>query len=108
ERPRRSDAPRCNLAPLAQSEASVTKQHVRYMTILFDNDTMMSIRSNTHPQVVRDRLVGARSSMTRDKVVLAYSAGLDTSIAIRWLQDRGPAVVASTVDGGRSASRGTI
>src|SRR5947208_12213049 len=62
---------------------------------------MMSIRSNTHPQVVRERLVGARSPMTRDKVVLAYSGGLDTSVAIRWLQDRGMDVVTLTIDVGQ-------
>src|SRR5207249_2868708 len=39
-------------------------------------------------------MVGARSPMTRDKVVLAYSGGLDTSVAIRWLQDRGLVAVA--------------
>ena len=32
------------------------------------------------------------------KVVLAYSGGLDTSVAIRWLKDRGWDVVAFTVD----------
>src|SRR3979409_1141435 len=79
----------------------VTKQHVRYLTILFDNDTMMSIRSNTDPRVLRQRMVGARSPMTRDKVVLAYSGGLDTSVAIRWLQDRGLDVVALTIDVGQ-------
>src|SRR5436309_14726420 len=46
-------------------------------------------------------LVGARSPMTRDKVVLAYSGGLDTSVAIRWLQDRGMDVVTLTIDVGQ-------
>src|SRR5207249_3343854 len=39
--------------------------------------------------------------MTRDKVVLAYSGGLDTSVAIRWLQDRGMDVVTLTIDVGQ-------
>jgi argininosuccinate synthase len=33
-----------------------------------------------------------------NKVVLAYSGGLDTSVAIRWLKDKGWDVVAFTVD----------
>src|SRR2546423_13479515 len=32
------------------------------------------------------------------KVVLAYSGGLDTSVAIRWLRDQGWDVIAFTVD----------
>src|SRR2546429_6632387 len=32
------------------------------------------------------------------KVVLAYSGGLDTSVAIRWLKDHGWDVIAFTVD----------
>ena len=39
--------------------------------------------------------------MTKDKVILAYSGGLDTSVAIRWLQDRGLDVVALTIDVGQ-------
>jgi len=39
--------------------------------------------------------------MSRNKVVLAYSGGLDTSVAIQWLQDRGFDVVALTVDVGQ-------
>jgi argininosuccinate synthase len=34
----------------------------------------------------------------REKLVLAYSGGLDTSVAIKWLQDRGYEVVALTID----------
>jgi len=34
------------------------------------------------------------------KVVLAYSGGLDTSVAVRWLSDRGYEVIALTVDVG--------
>ena len=33
-----------------------------------------------------------------DKVVLAYSGGLDTSVAIRWLKEKGWDVVALTID----------
>ncbi len=39
--------------------------------------------------------------MSQNKVVLAYSGGLDTSVAIRWLQERGFDVVALTVDVGQ-------
>ena len=41
--------------------------------------------------------------MSQNKVILAYSGGLDTSVAIRWLQDRGFDVVALTVDVGQPA-----
>jgi len=41
--------------------------------------------------------------MSQNKVVLAYSGGLDTSVAIRWLQDRGFDVVALTADVGQPA-----
>jgi argininosuccinate synthase len=34
----------------------------------------------------------------RQKLVLAYSGGLDTSVAIRWLNDKGYHVVALTID----------
>jgi len=34
----------------------------------------------------------------REKLVLAYSGGLDTSVAIRWLTDQGHEVVALTID----------
>jgi argininosuccinate synthase len=41
-----------------------------------------------------------------EKIVLAYSGGLDTSVAIRWLrEDRGYDVVALTVDVGMDRSR---
>jgi argininosuccinate synthase len=39
--------------------------------------------------------------MTRPKVVLAYSGGLDTSVAIPWLSEKGMDVVAVTVDVGQ-------
>lgn len=38
--------------------------------------------------------------MSQNKVVLAYSGGLDTSVAIKWLQDQGYAVVACCLDVG--------
>lgn len=38
--------------------------------------------------------------MSEPKVVLAYSGGLDTSVAIKWLQDQGYAVVACCLDVG--------
>src|SRR2546425_8032827 len=41
-----------------------------------------------------------------EKIVLAYSGGLDTSVAIRWLkEERGYDVVALTVDVGMDRSR---
>src|SRR3979409_1704431 len=36
--------------------------------------------------------------MSNRKLVLAYSGGLDTSVAIRWLKDKGWDVIAFTVD----------
>ena len=36
--------------------------------------------------------------MTAEKLVLAYSGGLDTSVAIHWLRERGHDVVALTID----------
>src|SRR5687767_5394097 len=39
--------------------------------------------------------------MSNKKVVLAYSGGLDTSVAIPWLQDQGYDVVAVAVDVGQ-------
>ncbi len=46
--------------------------------------------------------------MSRSKVVLAYSGGLDTSVAIRWLQDRSFDVVALTVDVGQPGDLAAI
>ncbi len=46
--------------------------------------------------------------MSRNKVVLAYSGGLDTSVAIRWLQDRDYDVVALTLDVGQPGGLGGI
>ncbi len=40
-----------------------------------------------------------------EKVVLAYSGGLDTSVAVRWLADKGYEVVALTVDLGLDRER---
>ena len=38
--------------------------------------------------------------MTKKKVVLAYSGGLDTSVAVQWLTDQGYAVIACCLDVG--------
>ncbi|MDZ5472510.1 argininosuccinate synthase [Bacillus sp. 31A1R] len=38
--------------------------------------------------------------MGKEKVVLAYSGGLDTSVAIKWLEDQGYSVVACCLDVG--------
>lgn len=38
--------------------------------------------------------------MTKQKVVLAYSGGLDTSVAVKWLQEQGYDVVACCLDVG--------
>jgi argininosuccinate synthase len=42
------------------------------------------------------------------KVVLAYSGGLDTSVAIRWLQERGYEVIALTIDLGNEKDLQTV
>jgi argininosuccinate synthase len=42
------------------------------------------------------------------KVVLAYSGGLDTSVAIRWLQERGYDVIALTIDLGNEKDLRTV
>lgn len=36
--------------------------------------------------------------MSKEKIVLAYSGGLDTSVAIKWLVDEGYDVVAACLD----------
>ena len=42
-----------------------------------------------------------------DRVVLAYSGGLDTSVAVRWLiENEGVEVIAVAVDVGQAADRG--
>lgn len=38
--------------------------------------------------------------MSKPKVVLAYSGGLDTSVAIKWLEEQGYSVVACCLDVG--------
>src|SRR6266700_1077773 len=46
--------------------------------------------------------------MSARKVVLAYSGGLDTSVAIRWLKDKGWDVIAFTVDLGENKNLDAI
>jgi len=46
--------------------------------------------------------------MSRNRVVLAYSGGLDTSVAIRWLQERDYDVVALALDVGQPGGLGGI
>lgn len=43
---------------------------------------------------------GGNYKMQKQKVVLAYSGGLDTSVAIKWIQDQGYDVVACCLDVG--------
>jgi argininosuccinate synthase len=43
-----------------------------------------------------------------DKLILAYSGGLDTSVAVRWLTERGYRVVALTVDVGVDRDRAEL
>lgn len=45
-------------------------------------------------------LQGGNNIMSNPKVVLAYSGGLDTSVAIKWLGDQGYSVVACCLDVG--------
>lgn len=44
--------------------------------------------------------LGGNDNMSNKKVVLAYSGGLDTSVAIKWLQDKGYDVIAVCLDVG--------
>jgi argininosuccinate synthase len=43
-----------------------------------------------------------------ERVVLAYSGGLDTSVAVKWLAERGYDVIALTVDVGLDRDRATV
>ena len=38
--------------------------------------------------------------MSKEKIVLAYSGGLDTSVAIAWLKNKGYDVIACCIDVG--------
>ena len=48
------------------------------------------------------------SGMTQKKVVLAYSGGLDTSVCVRWLADRGWQVIAFCADVGQGEDFGPV
>jgi argininosuccinate synthase len=52
--------------------------------------------------------VSAEKLDNAKKVVLAYSGGLDTSVAIRWLKDKGWDVIAFTVDLGEKKDLAAI
>jgi len=53
--------------------------------------------------------MGKKTSSERDKVVLAYSGGLDTSVAIRWLQEKYDLdVIAVAVNVGQAPSNDDI
>lgn len=43
---------------------------------------------------------GGKRDMANEKIVLAYSGGLDTSVAINWLKDKGYDVIAACIDVG--------
>lgn len=43
-----------------------------------------------------------------DKIILAYSGGLDTSVAISWLKDKGYDVVACGIDVGEGKDMDAI
>ena len=56
-----------------------------------------------------DSMGKGKTGESRDKVVLAYSGGLDTSVAIRWLQERyGLDVIAVAVDVGQPPSNDDV
>ena len=53
--------------------------------------------------------MAARAKKVRDKVVLAYSGGLDTSVAIRWLQQNYDLdVIAVSINVGQPGDLGVI
>ena len=51
---------------------------------------------------------GSPDRVGKKKLVLAYSGGLDTSVAIRWLKDKGYDVVALTIDLGEKKDLDSI
>ncbi|MDR2846590.1 MAG: argininosuccinate synthase [Candidatus Methanoplasma sp.] len=58
---------------------------------------------------VQKKTGGSESKKARDKVVLAYSGGLDTSVAIRWLQDKyNLDVIAVAINVGQPPSKDDI
>ena len=52
--------------------------------------------------------MGNTTSTNKKKIVLAYSGGLDTSVAIKWLQDLGWDVITLVVDVGSNADLAAI
>ena len=46
----------------------------------------------------------AKASPKGEKVILLYSGGLDTSVIVRWLADKGYRVVCVTIDVGQQES----
>src|SRR5271165_7101657 len=65
-------------------------------------------RRNEAPAPAPAGAGGSRGRMTMaERVVLAYSGGLDTSVAVRWLiESEGVEVIAVAVDVGQAASSG--
>ena len=55
----------------------------------------------------RNRRTAERSQRMSKKVILAYSGGLDTSVAIKWLTTKGYDVVAYMADVGQEADFNT-
>lgn len=58
------------------------------------------IKYNLFLYKIETRLRGDFYHVRTEKVVLAYSGGLDTSVAIKWLQEQGYNVIACCLDVG--------
>ena len=70
-------------------------------------DRLRDVAGIVGPAQDRIEWEGRRGLNMSDRVVLAYSGGLDTSVAVRWLiEHEGVEVVAVAVDVGQSADRG--
>lgn len=57
----------------------------------------MNMMKNSHSRTIQKQLEGIRLNK---KVVLAYSGGLDTSVAVQWLMEKGYEVIACCLDVG--------